>query len=73
MTSAEAWFNIALRPRKPEGSLGRPAQDGHLDSHTAPELWCGPVDGSRSSNTTELSIPLGVLRRPRSLQLHFSI
>ena len=24
---------------KPEGSLGRTAQDGHLDSHTAPELW----------------------------------
>ena len=39
-TNAEAWFNIALRPRKPEGSLGRTAQDGHLDSHTAPEL-CG--------------------------------
>ena len=38
MTSAEAWFNIALRPRKPEGSLGWTAQDGHLDSHTAPEL-----------------------------------
>ena len=37
-TNAEAWFNIALRPRKPEGSLGRKAQDGHLDSHTAPEL-----------------------------------
>ena len=37
-TNAEAWFNIALRPRKPEGSLGRTAQDGHLDSHTAPEL-----------------------------------
>ena len=37
-TSAEAWFIIALRPRKPEGSLGRTAQDGHLDSHTAPEL-----------------------------------
>ena len=37
-TDAEARFNIALRPRKPEGSLGRPAQDGHLDSHTAPEL-----------------------------------
>ena len=36
-TNAEAWFNIALRPRKPEGSLGRTAQDGHLDSHTAPE------------------------------------
>ena len=38
MTNAEAWFNIALRPRKPEGSLGRTAQDGYLDSHTAPEL-----------------------------------
>ena len=22
-----------------EGSLGRTAQDSHLDSHTAPELW----------------------------------
>ena len=41
MTNAEAWFNIALRPRKPEGSLGRTAQDGHLDSHTAPELRVG--------------------------------
>ena len=30
---------LLLRPRKPEGSLGRTAQDGHLDSHTAPELW----------------------------------
>ena len=39
MTNAEARFNIALRPRKPEGSLGRTAQDVHLDSHTAPELW----------------------------------
>ena len=38
VSNAEAWFNIALRPRKPEGSLGRTAQDGHLDSHTAPEL-----------------------------------
>ena len=26
VTNAEAWFNIALRPRKPEGSLGRTAQ-----------------------------------------------
>ena len=25
--------------RTPEGSLGRTTQDGHLDSHTAPELW----------------------------------
>ena len=38
MTNAEVWFNIALRPRKPKGSLGRTAQDVHLDSHTAPEL-----------------------------------
>ena len=38
MTNAEARFNNSLRPRKPEGSLGRTAQDGHLDSHTAPEL-----------------------------------
>ena len=37
-TSAEAWLSIALRPRKPEGSFGRTAQDGHLESHTAPEL-----------------------------------
>ena len=37
-TSALARFNTTLRPRKPEGSLGRTAQDGHLDSHTATEL-----------------------------------
>ena len=41
MTKAEARFNKSLRPRKPKGSLGRTAQDGHLDSHTAPEL--GPA------------------------------
>ena len=41
MTSAEARFSKSLRPRKPEGSLGRTAQDVHLDSHTAPEL-CAP-------------------------------
>ena len=29
----------SVNPRKPEGSLGRTAQDGHLDSHTAPELF----------------------------------
>ena len=28
MTNAEARFNNSLRPRKPEGSLGRTAQDG---------------------------------------------
>ena len=38
MTSAEARFNKSLRPQTPEGSLGRTAQDVHLDSHTAPEL-----------------------------------
>ena len=38
VTNAEAPFNKSLRPRKPEGSLGRTAQDVHLDSHTAPEL-----------------------------------
>ena len=38
MTNAESRFNNSLRPRKPEGSLGRTAQDGYLDSHTAPEL-----------------------------------
>ena len=30
--------DVALRPQKPQGSLGRGAQDGHLDFHTAPEL-----------------------------------
>ena len=39
MTNVEARFNNSLRPRKPEGSLGRTAQDVHLDSHTAPELF----------------------------------
>ena len=39
MTNAEARCNKSLRPQKPEGSWGRTAQDVHLDSHTAPELW----------------------------------
>ena len=38
VTNAEAWFNKSLHPQKPEGSLGRTAQDVHLDSQTAPEL-----------------------------------
>ena len=38
LTYQGAWFSRALRPWKPEGSLGRTAQDGHLDSHTAPDL-----------------------------------
>ena len=44
MINAEARFNNSLRPRKPEGSLGRTAQDVHLDSHTAPELCETPND-----------------------------
>ena len=32
------WLSVALRPQKPYGSLGRGAQDGRLDFHTAPEL-----------------------------------
>ena len=43
MTNAEARCNKSLRPRKPEGSLGRTAQDVHLDFHTAPELSSGGV------------------------------
>ena len=46
-TNAEAWFNNSLRPRKPEGSLGRIAQDGHLDSHTAPELCFTSTETTR--------------------------
>ena len=38
MASAEAWFNVAICPWKLQGSLGWTAQDGYLDSHTAPEL-----------------------------------
>ena len=38
VTNAKACCNNSLRPRKPEGSLGRTAQDVYLDSHTAPEL-----------------------------------
>ena len=44
VTNAEARFNNYLRPRKPEGSLGRTAQDVHLDSHTAPELNTQTID-----------------------------
>ena len=66
MTNAEARFNNSLRPRKPEGSLGRTAQDVHLDSHTAPELsTCvrereGDKDGrkeGRKKNTKNVFSP----------------
>ena len=32
-------LSVALRPQKPVGLLGTGAEDGHLDFHTAPELW----------------------------------
>ena len=32
-------FTVALRPQKPQGLLGTRSQDGHLDFHTASELW----------------------------------
>ena len=74
MTNAEARFNNPLHPRKPKGSLGQTAQDGHLDSHTAPELY----DHARTQNpqpfisfnhesgalTAELSaLPIKVINR----------
>ena len=52
MTNAEARCNKSLRPRKPEGSLGRTAQDVHLDSHTAPELWPFRGESSAFINST---------------------
>ena len=50
-TNAEAWFNIALRPRKPEGSLGRTAQDGHLDCHSSWTACLSSFSFSRSGGT----------------------
>ena len=57
MTNAEARFNNSLRPRKPEGSLGRTAQDVHLDSHTAPELWWGKEGNYKYISDAILSTP----------------
>ena len=68
MANAEAWFNIALRPRKPEGSLGRTAQDGHLDSHTAPELYFEDVPMVEFMYFVFTRMPgKGYRRRPRFL------
>ena len=56
MTNAEARFNNSLRPRKPEGSLGRRAQDVHLDSHTAPELcWFNKVQNLINRRTVSVT------------------
>ena len=30
VTNAEAWFDVALRPQKPSGSLGRPPRLSHF-------------------------------------------
>ena len=40
MTNSEARFNKSLRPRKPEGSLGRTAQDVHLDYEIESVMAC---------------------------------
>ena len=62
MTNAEAQFNNSLRPMKPEGSLGRAAQDVHLDSHTAPELYC---------NETKQVVMFRLLSPPSGVQSAF--
>ena len=82
VTNAEAWFNNSLRPRKPEGSLGRTAQDVHLDSHTAPELCVvpgrvsafhlltgSPMTSSLNCNFQCTLVLMRVLKTSRSSQL----
>ena len=54
MTNAEARFNKSLRPRKPEGSLGRTAQDVHLDSHVTQLLnYENTANVKKNANLTE--------------------
>ena len=53
----------SLRPRKPEGSLGRPAQDGHLDSHTAPELCIYAAASDQAFNPTGVKIRAAFAKR----------
>ena len=79
MTNAEARCNKSLRPRKPEGSLGRTAQDVHLDSHTVPELCGTGVDGDpeiRVSTNSWLEkrilMPLLPRIKPATFQWHES-
>ena len=59
MTNGEARFNIALRPQKPEGSLGRGAQDGHLDFHTTHELRLDEGIGFQLLAPPRITFPLG--------------
>ena len=61
MTNAETRFNKSLRPRKPEGSLGRTAQDVHLDSHTAPEL-CKAMSGTNGNKFSQVQFFTGERR-----------
>ena len=75
MTNAEARFSKSLRPRKPEGSLGRTAQDVHLDSHTAPELcFFDPMSVSFMPRpflvSRILTFPVGALIREKVLVLN---
>ena len=74
MTNAEARFNHSLRPRKPEGSLGRTAQDVHLDSHTAPELCAGKPNRRRAltvSVTTLFNIVLQTGKIPHAWSIGY--
>ena len=71
MTKAEAWFNNSLRPRKPEGSLGRTAQDGHVDSHTTPEL-CVLASASRADVTVMADWELKKKKKERKKKVFFS-
>ena len=66
MTNAEARFNNSLRPRKPEGSLGRTAQDVHLDFHTAPELWHSqrPGKGLQAKQSESLRAQDSAVQKP---------
>ena len=65
VTNAEARFSNSLSPWKPEGSLGRTAQDGHLNSHTAPGL-CVCVPLCISFITLILSLPVSPSLSPPS-------
>ena len=71
MTNAAARFNKSLRPRKPEGSLGRTAQDVHLDSHTAPELrQVGLRTGTRYTQVGLRKVRLHTYKTHTQVGLH---
>ena len=70
MTKAEARFNNSLRPRKPEGSLGQTAQNGHVDSHTTPEL-CVLASASRADITVMADWEFKKEKKRKSLKKKF--